>query len=175
MLISAPGKTEAGLTLVELLVVLLIVGMTAGMVVFAIPRSQTGLASSSLQVERDVASLRDAAVSNVATYALKTVAGGYARYVARDGQWVLLDTTEFPDGVDFELAAEGGWQLPEHEETILIGLPPAEEEEPFAPDVLFSADGSVTPFAVQLRQGRDEAVLHIGPFGRIVGGGDDEE
>ena len=163
----APGKTEAGLTLVELLVVMLIIGMAAGMVVFAIPRGQSDVAKSALQVERDVASLREAAVSNVDTYALKSVVGGYARYKAEDGQWALLDTTVFPKTVAFELAAEGGWYLPEHRETLQIGSPPEQEREVFRPNILFAPDGSVTPFTVHLRDGRLKTSIRVDTFGKI--------
>lgn len=164
---SAPGRTEAGLTLVELMIVLLIIGMVSGVVLFTIPGGQSDLSKATLQVERDVASLREAAVTDVATYALKSVVGGYARYKAQDGQWVLLDTTVFPKSVQFELAAEGGWDLPEHRETVQIGIPPAEEEALFRPDILFSSDGSVTPFAARLRDGRLKTSVRVDAFGRI--------
>lgn len=171
MPISAPGRTEAGLTLVELLVVMLIVGMTAGIVIFAVPRGQSDLAKASLQVERDVASLREAAVAEVALYGVLTSTDGYALYRAAEGQWILIETREMPRSVTLEFKPEGGWELPEHRGEIILGiLQPAEEEteDEGEPDIVFGPEGSVTPFTVKLQDGRRDTTIRVGSFGELV-------
>ncbi|GGY52713.1 prepilin-type N-terminal cleavage/methylation domain-containing protein [Parvularcula lutaonensis] len=173
MPISAPGRTEAGLTLVELLVVMLIIGMTAGIVIFAVPRGQSDLAKASLQVERDIAALREAAVAEVALYGVRTMPRGYVLYKAEEGAWSELAVRELPRSVDLELKPEGGWELEEHRGEIPLGIPPADDDDaPKEPEVVFGPEGSVTPFSVKLSDGRRDAEIRVGPFGELVEEGD---
>ncbi|NNU17109.1 prepilin-type N-terminal cleavage/methylation domain-containing protein [Parvularcula sp. ZS-1/3] len=166
---SAPGRTEAGVTLVELLVVMLIIGMAAGMVLFAIPNEPSALGQISQQLERDVAALRDQAVAESAHYAVDISPEGYGIYRAEEGQWVLLAARAVPSVVGFELTSQEAFALPEHREDILLGLPFTEEDEgAFDPEIHFAPDGSVTPFAVKLGQGRLKTVISVDAFGRIV-------
>jgi general secretion pathway protein H len=169
MPISAPGRTERGLTLVELLVVLLIIGMTTGLTVLALPRSDSDLAAIAQRLERDIAALRDDAVAQGRFYGITAEPGRIRRVTARDGEWQVLDEQRLPPGFAVELRAEEGWQLPEHRDTLLFTPPQEETEEDSVklPPIRFAPDGSVTPFSVTLRQGRAQAILRIGADGRF--------
>lgn len=175
MRISAPGRAERGLTLVELLVVMLIIGMTAAVVMFAVPRGPSELQTAVRMVEADVAAMRDRAVSEVALYGLLPNEAGYARYRAEEGAWTLIDQREIPRDVAFEILPEEGWQLPEHRSEVILGIDlrsDEDEEDVIRPTIVFGPEGSVTPFAVNLREGRLDATVRVGPFGKI---GEDED
>lgn len=180
MPISAAGRTDPGqrgVSLVELLVVLLVIGMAAGMVVLVMPRGEADIASAVRTAERAVAGARDRAVTEVTVLGVVAGDGRLSVFEAREGRWQRAGIRQMPGGVTVDLLPEEGWRLPEHPGELLLGLaPPRSEEaadgpgipdEPFAPDIVFSPEGSVTPFALRLHDGRREAVIRVGPFGTI--------
>lgn len=170
---SAPGKTEAGLTLVELMVVLLIVGMTASVVVLARPRGQSPLVEAVEMVERDVLSMREVSLAEVASLGVVTGPDYYVRYRGVDGAWGDPVERVLPRGVVMKLAPREGWALPEHQESLPFTLRGAqapaedEDEEAVKPDVVFGPDGTVTPFSLELSDGPDRVLISVGPFGRF--------
>lgn len=171
MLTSTTGRTEAGVTLVELLVVLLIIGLSVSFVVFSVPRGQSDLAKATALVEREIAGLRDSAVSNVAIFGLTIEDRRLDRFLAGEGQWQLAQQTELPGRVSANVQSEEAWSLPEHEEEINLGgvfeEREREAEEAFRPGIVFSPEGGVTPFSVTLRDRGDSITIRVGPFGRM--------
>jgi general secretion pathway protein H len=175
MQISAPGRTDPGhlsqrgLTLVELLVVLLIVGVAAGIVIFSIPDGREDERSAMARFEQDVISARDQAIAENTLYGIEPVPGGYTVYRLVAEGWLPIESRAFPDDMRFELLPEDAFELPEHREEIGFGLPPREEPATAAlsPDLLFAADGSVTPFTAVFA-GRDgRQALKGDPFGTV--------
>ncbi|MEM1410476.1 MAG: prepilin-type N-terminal cleavage/methylation domain-containing protein [Pseudomonadota bacterium] len=172
MRISSTGRNEAGLTLVELLVVLAIIGLSTALVVVAAPRKGSDLAVATRLVEREVAGLRDSAVSRSALFALAIDAARLDRFEAKDGAWTLIEQTTLPAAVGVTLETGVGWSLPEHEEEVRLGgvFQQTEEaaEEEFRPPIVFTPEGSVTPFSVLLRQDQSSVIIRVGPFGRVT-------
>ncbi|NRA30100.1 MAG: prepilin-type N-terminal cleavage/methylation domain-containing protein [Parvularculaceae bacterium] len=168
---STTGRTEAGVTLVELLVVLLIIGLSVSFVVFSVPRGQSDLAKATTLVEREIAGLRDSAVSNVAIFGLTIDGRRLDRFRAGEGEWLLAQQTELPGRVVVKVQSEEGWSLPEHEEEISLGgvfeQQEREGEGAFRPAIVFSPEGGVTPFSVTLRDRSDSVTIRVGPFGRM--------
>jgi len=173
---STTGKSETGVTLVELLVVLLIIGLSVSMVVLAVPRGQSDLAKAATLVEREIAGLRDSSVATVSVFGLTVDGQRLDRFRAAEGAWQLAQQTDLPGRVIVELKPDETWDLPEHTEEISLGgvfeKPDEGEEETFRPEIVFAPEGSVTPFTIQLRDGRESVIIRVGPFGRIEVGGD---
>ncbi|MCQ8185058.1 prepilin-type N-terminal cleavage/methylation domain-containing protein [Parvularcula maris] len=163
------AHTQCGLTLVELLIVLLIVSMTAGIVMFAVPRQPNDLLSVSQQFERDVIAARDQAVAEAALYGIEPMPGGYVVYRLVPEGWLAVEQRSLPRGLAF--AIEGGdmFDMPEHRDEIGFGLPPKEEEATASlmPDILFAADGTATPFTATFGTGRLQSRVMVGPFGEL--------
>ncbi|MEM1379668.1 MAG: prepilin-type N-terminal cleavage/methylation domain-containing protein [Pseudomonadota bacterium] len=173
MLTLEAGRTrarQAGLTLVELLVVLLIIGMTAGLAALAVPRGESDLSKAARFVERDITALRDRAVTEVALFGLNADGQVLTRFRGAAGAWQVAAQVGLPGDVDIDLAPVEGWALPEHETELVLGISPDDpeaEEEPFRPLVVFGPEGSVTPFVVTLRDRRAAVIIRVGPFGRV--------
>lgn len=162
---------QAGLTLVELLVVLFIFAMTAGLAAMAIPRDQSDVSRASAMLEREIAALRDTAVTEVAVIGLTANGDTFTSFRGVDGVWVLAGEMRMPGRAEVELVPEEGWVLPEHTDEIILGIteePEGNVEEAFRPQIVFAPEGSVTPFSLRVREGRDRVTLRVGPFGRIV-------
>jgi general secretion pathway protein H len=171
MRISVPGRNERGLTLVELLVVMLIIGFTAGMVMLAAPRGETGLSEAMRAAERQIAALRDEAVYGGKLLAIRNGEAGFDVLEARGGEWQVRERVILPPSVSASLAPDSTWRLPEHPEEILFGRPlgeDEEEEEAEAPDMVFAPSGEVTPARLELTTAGGEMVLRIDSFGKIT-------
>ncbi|MEM9838283.1 MAG: GspH/FimT family pseudopilin [Pseudomonadota bacterium] len=169
------ANRQRGLTLVELLVVLLIVGMTAGLAAMSIPRGQSDVRQASALLERELAALRDQAVTEVAVLGLSSDGGTLTSFRGVDGAWVLTGELPMPGRAEVELVLDEGWQLPEHTDELILGISAEAEEgtqEAFRPQIIFSPEGSVTPFALRVREGRDRQMIRVGPFGTIMVDGD---
>jgi prepilin-type N-terminal cleavage/methylation domain-containing protein len=167
---SKLGATgQKGLTLVELLVVLLIIGMTAGIVVFAVPRQEGSVLSVTKQFERDVIAARDQAIAEAALYGIEPLPGGYVVYRLVPGGWLPVEERALPRGLVFTIEGGDLFELPEHRDDLGFAAPPQEEEAAagLMPDVLFAADGTATPFTALFAAGQLRSRVTVGPFGEL--------
>jgi hypothetical protein len=151
---------------------MLIIGMTAGIVVFSIPRQPSDMLSVSQQFERDVIAARDQAIAETALYGIEPQPGGYTIYRLVAAGWLPVEARRLPRSVSLKLEPEDAFELPEHREEIGFGLPVTQEEKTAAlmPDILFAADGTATPFTATFAGGRSKSVLLGDPFGRLQEG-----
>ncbi|MEM9809646.1 MAG: GspH/FimT family pseudopilin [Pseudomonadota bacterium] len=174
MPISALGNFEAqrtaerGLTLVELLVVIAIMGFASGAVLLTVTTGRAPIVDAALKVERDIASMRDTAVASVSVFGLRTEEGGYGRYRGQAEGWVLFETYSLPHKIDMELVVGEDWSLTEHSEDVPFPeFDEEDEDKAVEPEIVFSPEGSVTPFTLTLRDGERAIVLSVDGFGKV--------
>ncbi|MEE4208524.1 MAG: GspH/FimT family pseudopilin [Parvularcula sp.] len=170
MRISAPGRSDqGGLTLVELLIVMVIVGMTAGMVMLAAPRGETDLRRAAVELERELASLRDGALYAGRVYGMGFEEKGVVTYEPGGEGWRERSVLDFGGTVSFKASPGEGLVLPEHEDEIAFGRPLSEDEKeaPSEPTILFLPDGGATPAEIELRSAEGAIVITLDAQGRL--------
>lgn len=165
MAVTSPHTTtndlkQAGFTLVEVLCVLALLGLTAGLVVLNLPKPAPPFRAEVQSVTT---------LLNLA--ARQSVIDGKSRGIdittrqldilAYDGEWVSDRQQVFTDVYDIALLVEGA-------EIDLITREKQKEETDLPPLIYFDATGNVTPFNLSL-EGREESfTLAPDARGRIV-------
>ena len=165
MAVALPHKSseyckQAGFTLVEVLCVLALLGLTAGLVVLNLPKPAPPFRT-------DVQSLTT--LLNLA--ARQSIIDGKSRGIdittgqldilQYDGEWISDRAQAFPDAYDIALFVEGA-------EIDLNARQKKKEKSDLAPLIYFDATGNVTSFTLSL-EGREESfVLAPDARGRIV-------
>ena len=163
---SAPGSSERGLTLVEVLVVVGVMALMTAVVVTTVPPATSEAEAAARDLSREVTALADEAVTRGRTLGLS----------AEDGLEVLTYTDEWrtdrtlPLTRDLRVAVEAADELLPPDEmptgTLVIYRPPGDEAEeaPPPPPVLFGPTGEVTPFVLRVEDRREAWTVTVGPF-----------
>lgn len=151
---------QAGFTLVEILCVLALLGLTAGLVVLNLPKPAPKFQT---EVQSVAALINLAARQSVIDGKTRgiDVSIGRLEIFEYDGEWIAEHQRDFTDVSDLDFIVE------EQE----IDLPARErikEKTDLPPLVFFDATGNVTPFTLSLT-GREQSIT-LGPDarGRIV-------
>lgn len=84
------GHSESGFTLVEILMVVFIIGLSSSLVIMSLPERNTGLQQDAIVLQRDVEVLADRAVLTGVPHALEFNGRGYEGVARQAGQWVPL-------------------------------------------------------------------------------------
>ena len=103
---------EAGFTLVELMIVLVILGLMMSVAVLSIPRGDGKLESDAQQFAARTAALRDNAILQSRPMAVQVTPSGYSFRERRKGGWTVMEdkpfrTTNWSDGVSAETGETG--------------------------------------------------------------------
>jgi general secretion pathway protein H len=111
MRISATGS-ERGFTLVELMVVMSIIAVASAAVLFSLPDNGRTLRDSAERFAAQAATLRDAAVMDASSKAIRLDPNGYHFEHFTDGMWVTTTEKPFrpvswPDGVRARMSPAG--------------------------------------------------------------------
>lgn len=88
--LSKTHVSEAGFTLIEVLMVVFIVGLAAGGIVMAFPDKPTELANEGVRFEQTIEALADRAVLTGNLHALTLTTDGYQASRREAGEWVPL-------------------------------------------------------------------------------------
>lgn len=156
-LIVQTRARQAGFTLIEILVVLVVIGLLASLAVMTM-----GGSSRDREMENEVRELyllmqtaSEQAVLNNTELGLILDEGGY-RFVAwedRSGEW------KEPAEPMFRLRRFPEWiTVTEYIENDTPRL--ASEEDRLRPDVVFFSSGETTPFELEFTLGRDDSRMH---------------
>jgi general secretion pathway protein H len=136
------GKRRRGFTLVELMVVLVIVGLAAAAVVFAMPERGGSLAGEAERFAARAKAARDTAILESRAVTLRIGRGGYEVARRRAGAWRTEARYDWAERTAPELP--GG-----------------------AAGIRFDSTGFAEPARVVLRRGDDQAVIDIGGDGTV--------
>lgn len=115
---------DAGFTLVELMIVLVIIGLMASVVMLSLPDGSSALEDDAQRFAARTAALRDNAILQSRPMAIQVTPSGYSFLERRQGSWTVMDdkpfiSTSWSDGVG-AVVSETGSLLISFEST---GLP----------------------------------------------------
>ena len=154
------NRKQAGFTLVEVLCVLALLGLTAGLVVLNLPKPAPPFRA---EVQSVTTLLNLAARQSVIDGKSRgiDIATGRLDILQYDGEWVSDREQEFTDVYDMELVVEG-------EEIDLNAREKKKEKSDLPPLIYFDATGNITSFRLSL-DGREESFTLVPDArGRIV-------
>jgi general secretion pathway protein H len=136
-------KAERGFTLVELMVVIVVIGLIAGVAVLAIPEPGGGLGAEAERFAARAKAAQEAAVINSRATSLRVDASGYAIARNESGAWKEVAQHPWVAGTqpDFGTGAAGR--------------------------TMFDATGIADPLEVTLRRGEQRVQIVIGGDGEI--------
>ena len=154
------GDEDAGFTLVEVLCVLALLGLTAGLVVLNLPQPAPKFRT---EVQHVTTLLNLAARQSVIDGKTRGIdlSTGQLDILEYDGEWITDHQRGFTDVSGLDLIVE-------NQPIDLTARQKKKEKAELPPLIFFDATGNVTPFTLSLN-GRDESFT-LGPDvrGRIV-------
>ena len=109
MMRGDPISRQAGMTLVEVMLVVFIVGLVAGVAVMTLPDRATPREKAVAGLERSIREIRDMSVLTGDTMALRSTDGSISlmRWDGYDWQETGRSVARLPDGVQVRLARPG--------------------------------------------------------------------
>lgn len=162
MAIASPNsqamQQEAGFTLVEVLCVLALLGLTAGIVVLNLPKAEPAIRT---EVEALATTLNLAARESVIDGRVRglDIQTDSLEMLYFDGEWVPEISRDFNDVFGVELEVEGQ----------VIDLTEREKSKDDLPPLIeFDATGNVTPFTLSITGREGSFIMLPDRRGRIV-------
>ena len=156
----ATRHNETGFTLVEILCVLALLGLTAGLVVLNLPKPAPKFRTEVQSVTTLLNLAARQSVIDGKTRGFDVSAGGLD-ILAYDGEWVSDHQREFTDVSGLDLTVE--------DQAIDLRLREKKKEKTALPPLIhFDATGNVTPFTLSLNGREESFTLEPDARGRIV-------
>lgn len=146
---------QSGMTLVEVLLVVFIVGLVAGIAVMTLPERTTPREKAVADLERSLRDIRDMSVLTGDTMALRSADGAISlmRWDGYEWKETGRSLANLPDGVQVRLAAADDRRRPDPQESRMLVFDPLGVSEPaslivtyrgFERTLSIGADGEVT-------------------------------
>lgn len=167
---GAIRRRQRGLTLVEVLLVVVIMGVLGAVVVLTVPPRASASEKAALAFAGEVAGLSDRAITGARTIGLApgsaSGTSGLTLHAYANGDWRQEGAVPLAEGVDVRLTPGDEALAPDEPsgKTLLVYRPPGEREtEPKAPPppVTFGPTGEVTPFTALFTDGRDRWTVTV--------------
>ena len=146
---SGPLASDAGLSLVEIMVALFIVGLTSSFVILSIPRSPTPLHEAQSLFEDQVRMAREAAMMSGSAYGVALEDHTLNPLIFRNGEWqappasTRLLTVQLPEAVELERT--------DIIEPRSVAFSLDDEPEPLRPDIWFDPSGIAETAVIEMR------------------------
>lgn len=167
--------TQRGLSLVELLVVLVVMGLVTGVAVLALPKPQPVSERVAAALAEEIAAQRSLAIINAQTRGMTSDDGRLTITKFGKGQWTEVPATwrRAPKGlsaVKIDIVSTEEFALPEDERTaprLYIDGKRLKAASNKAPPLRFDPTGEVTPGVIAIRGPDEFWKLHIDEAGRV--------
>lgn len=160
-----PTSSEAGISLVEMLAALFIIGLTATFVSLSMPRGSEPLQKASSKFVEQVKLARNLAQTTGEAYGIRVNASGSRLLVYRRGEWVQSRAVE--EFSDIELADRMRFELENDRKRNEKSRIEAEAQQGRPPQIWFDPTGIVTSEPVYLHRDADQMSITVSRNGEI--------
>lgn len=157
---------QRGFSLVEILIVLMIAAMVAGIVVINMPPSRSEALDESERFAARISLAAEQAVTRGELIGLKVAEDGYRFYRYDRGEWKHWDDApagedSFPPDIAIDLTLADAAKKNED------SAPKKETEERPRPNILFTPTGETTPFEIVFQQKRSIVRVVLDNAGKV--------
>lgn len=145
-------STESGFTLVEILTVIFIVGLTGSLVVFTMPTRSTPAERALALFKQDIQQASDRAVLSGRVHAIDLIEDGYQLKVWTDGNWVTSKRSQARrlDALDIRLRGR------------------ASDKDEARPELVFDPTGVNDQVELEFRARGERFILLVSPDGDVT-------
>jgi len=176
--IQGRRSEQRGVTLVEVLLALAIVGLAASVVVLNSPPSDRQVRREAERFAARLAAAQDEALLSGRPVGLDPAAGGYRFLRYADDEWTLmtgrvLGTWRLREDVLFSIAGESELPLAENDRVLnrsnrrIGGQPDDNEKDRATPAILFTPTGTPTPLTASFTGSRERWEVRMAEDGAI--------
>lgn len=146
-------RSEAGFTLVEVMTVVFIIGLTSGLVLLTMPERAPPSERVADAFARDVRQASDRAILTGRVQAIDLVEDGYRPVEWRDDSWVSLARPRGLSRRGLRLTLRDGQRV--------------DDEEELLPELVFDPTGVNDPVELEFRMDGDRFILNIAADGEV--------
>lgn len=156
-------RSDAGISLIEIMVALFIIGLASGFVILSIPPSPTPLEKVRREFEEAIYAARISAEIGGEARGLRIVEKQVSPLIFRHGNWQA--PTGFRDGASFIVPEEVDFSLPEAPRQRFRTT--EQEDEIVRPDIWFDPSGFASEYEFRLEWKNDQYWFAIDMSGEV--------
>jgi type II secretion system protein H len=159
-------RRQLGISLVEILVVLMIAALVAGVVVMSAPPIRDGAQDESERFAARLSMAAEQAVTKGEMIGLKVVEDGYRFYRYRQGEWRAMDAS-FEDHGAFPAEVGVEFKVSDDAKKNLQSETKRDTEDRPLPEIFFSPTGETTPFEIAFQERRARVSVTLDGAGGV--------
>ncbi|MEO1137407.1 MAG: type II secretion system minor pseudopilin GspH [Pseudomonadota bacterium] len=166
------ARAQHGVTLVEILIVLMIAALVAGIIILNAPPGRTDARKTAETFAARLDLMAQEAVTTGALMGMEVSEGGFSTYRYQRGEWRALKSlanntavfpAEFSVEVTLETAVHKNEQNTDRRKQSRLG----DEPETPNPNVTFTPTGQTTPLEVVFRERRESIRVQLDGAGKV--------
>lgn len=166
------ARAQRGVTLVEILIVLMIAALVAGIVILNAPPGRSDARTTAEKFAAKLDLMTQEAVTTGALIGMEVSEGGFSTYRYQGGEWRPLTSlansaATFPAEFSVEVAYETAAHKNESKGERRAESRFSEEPETPKPNVTFTPTGQTTPLEVVFRARRESVRVRLNGAGRV--------